>query len=251
MLSMTGSKRASIIIIGDEILSGRTQDTNVQTIATTLAPKGIAICEVRVIPDVIDTIVATVNTLRASHDYVFTTGGIGPTHDDKTAEAVAAAFGVKLERHPEAWRILAAHYGDESALTPARAKMADIPVGASLIHNPVSSAPGFRIENVFVMAGVPKIMQGMLEFVVPQLEGGDVIHARSVTAELPESVLADGIAAIEKTYAGISVGSYPKFTPGMKPSTAIVLRGHDVGMVEAAQKEVASLMERLGGVPRS
>lgn len=251
MLSMTGSKTAALLIIGDEILSGRTQDTNTQTIAQMLGIKGIVIREVRVIPDVIDTIVDTVNVIRRQYDYVFTTGGIGPTHDDKTAEAMTKAFGTTLERNADAWQRLVTHYEGEANMNAGRAKMADIPVGAVLIDNPVSVAPGFRMDNVHVMAGVPKIMKGMMEFILPTLEGGDVVHARSVSADLPESALAQGLESIENAYSGISVGSYPKFTPGMKPSTVIVIRGVVLADVEKAANEVADLMERHGGTPRS
>jgi molybdenum cofactor synthesis domain-containing protein len=233
---------AAVLIIGDEILSGRTLDTNVQTIAKMLGERGIQVREVRVVPDVIDTIVSTVNALRRAYTYVFSTGGIGPTHDDKTAEAMAGAFGVKLERNADAWARLVVHYGGAENINPGRAKMADIPVGAALIDNPVSSAPGFVLENVYVMAGVPKIMTAMMEGVLPTLEGGAIIHSRSVEADIPESVIAGGLAAIEARYAGITVGSYPKFTPNQKPHTTLVVRGADLGAVEKAVADVTALV---------
>lgn len=245
----TDTKTAAIIVIGDEILSGRTLDTNVQTIAQMLGSKGIAVAEVRIIPDVVPTIVETVNTMRARVDYVFTTGGIGPTHDDRTTEAVAAAFGVAATRHADAWARLVAHYDGEANINEGRAKMAVIPDGATLIDNPVSSAPGYRIGNVHVLAGVPKIMQAMLEGVLPTLEGGAVIHSRSVMAAVAESVIAKDLAAIEAAHAGLSVGSYPKFTPAMKPSTTIVVRGTDYVAVKTAVAQVAEAMRRAGAEP--
>lgn len=233
---------AAVLIIGDEILSGRTLDTNVQTIAKMLGERGVQVREVRIVPDVVDVIVDTVNTLRANYDYVFSTGGIGPTHDDKTAEAMAKAFGVALERNNEAWRRLVVHYDGEANINAGRAKMADIPVGAALIDNPVSTAPGFILGNVYVMAGVPKIMQAMLEGVLPTLEGGAVLHSRSVSADIPESVIAEELAAIEAKYAGITVGSYPRFSPQQKPHTTVVVRGADLTVVEQALSDVQLLI---------
>lgn len=234
---------AAVLVIGDEILSGRTLDSNTQTIAKMLGTKGIQLREARTIPDVIDTIVETVGVLKGRYDYVFTTGGIGPTHDDKTAEAMAKAFGVALERNAEAWRRLVVHYEGEANINAGRAKMADIPVGAALIDNPVSTAPGFVLENVYVMAGVPKIMQAMLEGVLPTLEGGDVMHSRSVSADIPESFIAKGLGDIEAAHAGVTVGSYPKFTPNQKPHTTVVVRGADLAEVEKAEAAVAALIE--------
>lgn len=246
---MNQPKTAGILIIGDEILSGRTLDTNTQTIARMLGEKGIAVTEVRVVPDVIEVIGAAVNAMRTGVDYMFTTGGIGPTHDDKTAEAMAKAFGVALERNAEAWARLIKHYGGEENMNPGRARMANIPVGASLIDNPVSVAPGFKLANVHVMAGVPKIMEGMMTGILPGLAGGAVIYSRSVAADLPESALAVGLEAIEQAHAGVLVGSYPKFTPGMSAAVVIVCRGVDLESVESAAKAVGKLMESLGKSP--
>jgi molybdenum cofactor synthesis domain-containing protein len=237
---------AAILVIGDEILSGRTLDTNTQTIARMLGQRGIQVVEARVVPDIIEVIIKTVHALRAQVDYVFTTGGIGPTHDDKTAEALAQAFDAPLTRNPEAWMRLIAHYGGAEYMNPGRAKMADIPAGATLIDNPVSSAPGFVLENVYVMAGVPKIMAAMLEGVLPTLQGGAVVHARQVSAEIAESVLAQGLADIEAAHAGISIGSYPKFTPNQKPHTTIVVRGVDSAVVDVAVNAVVKLMQGVG-----
>lgn len=244
---MKAPKTAAILIIGDEILSGRTQDTNVAFIAQRLGEKGITVREARIVLDVTQTIVAAVHGLRA-YDYVFTTGGIGPTHDDRTAEAIAQAFDVKLERNADAWTRLVAHYGSEKAINDARARMAMIPVGAKLLDNPVSSAPGFQIGNVYVLAGVPKIMQGMLDSLLPGLEGGAIIHSRSVSAELPESLLAAGIQDLETDT--LSVGSYPRFQPGMPPMTTIVARGADPQAVEHTINKVAELMVTLGATPK-
>lgn len=243
---MNSPKTAGILIIGDEILSGRTLDTNTQTIATLSGAKGISVVHVRVVPDVIDVIVENVNAMRGMVDYVFTTGGIGPTHDDKTAEAMAKAFDVALERHADAWARLVKHYGGEEHMNPGRARMANIPAGATLIDNPVSAAPGFVLGNVHVMAGVPKIMQGMLEGVLPHLAGGAVTHSRSVSAPLPESELAEGLASIEAAHPGVSIGSYPKFSPGAKPAVTIVARGTDLPAVESAILAVSELMRSKG-----
>ncbi len=195
------------------------------------------------------TIAAPVRAVRTQADYVFTTGGNGPTHDDKTAEAMARAFDTKLERHAEAWARLEAHYGGLENINAGRAKMADIPVGATLFDNPVSTAPGFILDNVYVMAGVPRIMQAMMEGLLPKLEGGAVIHSRSVSADIAESTLAEGLAAIEAAHAGVSVGSYPKFTPNMKPHTTIVVRGTELPVVESALAQVAALMRDKGAEP--
>lgn len=246
---MTAPKTAAILIIGDEILSGRTLDTNTQTIATMLGEKGISVVHVRIVPDIIDVIVENLNAIRGDVDYVFTTGGIGPTHDDKTAEAIAKAFGVALERNADAWARLVRHYGGEENMNPGRARMAMIPVGAKLIDNPVSVAPGFIMGNVHVMAGVPKIMQGMMEGLVPNLAGGAIVHSRSVSANLPESELAEGLASIEAAHPGVSVGSYPKFHVGIVAAVTIVVRGVDLPTVERAISAVSDLMRQKGGQP--
>ena len=183
---MSKTFSAALLIIGDEILSGRTQDINIKHLAEKLGSKGIALREVRVVPDVEAKIIKAVNELRAEADYLFTTGGIGPTHDDITSESVAKAFGVAIERNKKAFDILVKHYGSEKELNDARLKMTMIPVGAQLIANPVSSAPGFILGNVYVMAGVPKIMQGMLDGVLEGLRGGAVVRANTVVVRLPQ-----------------------------------------------------------------
>ena len=237
--------RAAVLMIGDELLSGRTQDSNLQTIAKFLAPLGVQVAEARVVPDVPETIAAAVNALRAAYDYVFTTGGIGPTHDDKTADSVAMAFGVGIDVRADARAILETHYktGD---LNEARLRMARIPDGASLIANPVSKAPGFQLGNVFVMAGVPSIMRGMLEDVGPRLKGGAVVESRTVRGRgLKEGDLAADLAALDLKYPTLTFGSYPWFGPeGF--GAHLVARGSDRPALDQAQVELVALCERFG-----
>jgi len=228
------SPTAAVLIIGDEVLSGRTQDTNLNTIARFLAALGVDLLEARTVGDRKEQIVEALNALRTSHDYVFTTGGIGPTHDDITAEAVAAAFGVALPEHPEALAILERRYGAE--LNAPRRRMARIPEGGSLIANPVTDAPGFQIGNVFVMAGVPKIMTAMLEDVAPRLRTGAVVLSRTVRVSgVGEGAIADILTVMAKAEREISFGSYP-FGHGSvgEVGTNLVVRGRDAAKVEAA-----------------
>lgn len=236
---------AALIIIGDEILSGRTHDKNTPWIAENLNEIGVRLAEARVIADDKQKIIDTVNEMRAAHDYVFTTGGIGPTHDDITAESIAAAFGVELELNDAAYAELLAYYKDESQITESRKKMAMIPVGAKLIDNPVSGAPGINIENVYIMAGVPKIMQSMFDAIKHSLMGGKPVESRSVSCDLPESIVADGLAKIQENYPQISIGSYPKYQNG-RFGTALVLRGIDDEVLTKATQEVVSLAHSLG-----
>ena len=238
---------ACLLVIGNEVLSGRTQDANIKYLATRLGELGIPLREVRVIPDVAASIVATVNEVRARFDQVFTTGGIGPTHDDITSECIAAAFGVPWERHAEAFARLDRHYrpGEFNA---ARQRMATLPRGAVLIDNPVSVAPGFSIGNVHVLAGVPRIMQAMFEALAPGLAGGPPIVACAVHAQgLPEGRIAEGLAAIQARYPGLDLGSYPYYR-GTGNGVAIVAKGPDAAAAAAAIGEVAALMRALGGV---
>jgi len=240
---------AAVLVIGDEILSGRTQDVNVATIARFLAPFGIDLAEARFVPDVEAEILAAVNALRTRYSYVFTTGGIGPTHDDITADSIGAAFGLPVEHHPEAMALLAARYkpGD---FNERRQRMARVPKGASLIKNPVSVAPGFQIGNVFVLAGVPKIMAAMLEDIGPRLPQGVPVVARSVTVRLVEGRVAEALAAIQKSHPGVSIGSYPFFADAEGPAgTTIVIRGRDGFEVEAAEREILDLALSLGVQP--
>jgi molybdenum cofactor synthesis domain-containing protein len=228
------SPTAAVLIIGDEILSGRTRDTNLNTIARFVGALGIDLLEARTVGDRQAQIVGALNALRSSHDYVFTTGGIGPTHDDITADAVAAAFGVELVEHPAALAILERRYGAE--FNAARRRMARIPAGGTLIANPVTDAPGFQIGNVFVMAGVPKIMTAMLEDVAPRLRTGAVVHARTVRVTgVGEGSVADILTAAARAHREISFGSYP-FGAGTvgEIGTNLVVRGRDEVAVDAA-----------------
>lgn len=238
---------ACVLIIGNEILSGRTQDTNLNYIAKGLAGRGVRLTEARVIPDIADTIVATVNEVRAKHDYVFTTGGIGPTHDDITAECIARAFGVKLVLNDEIYQMMMKRY-PPGGLNEARLRMAHTPEGASLVPNPIQGPPGFRMENVIVMAGVPRIMQGMFDAILHQLNGGPPIQSRTVNCPLPEGVIAKGLGEIQARFPELDIGSYPTFGRGV-PETNLVLRGTDPAMLADAVGEVVALVRSLGGSP--
>ena len=244
---------ACLLVIGNEVLSGRTQDANINFIARGLGAIGIPLREVRVIPDVAETIVSVVNEVRARFDHVFTTGGIGPTHDDITSECVAAAFGVPWEKHPEAWALMEAHYARTpdgvAAFNPARQRMATMPRGASLIKNASSIAPGFTIGNVHVMAGVPRIMQAMFSTLAPTLEGGPPIVSRAVhSTGAAEGVIAEGLEAIQKRYPALDLGSYPYYRAAGQ-GVAIVAKGPDAAQAEAAIAEVTALFLRLGLAP--
>ena len=234
---------AALLIIGNEILSGRTRDANLPFLAEQLGGLGVRLAEVRVVPDAEAEIVSAVNTLRGRYDYVFTTGGIGPTHDDITAGSVAKAFGVAVERNAEAVALLEGHY-EPGQLNEARLRMATIPVGASLIDNPVSKAPGFRIGNVFVMAGVPKIMQAMFDGIAPTLMGGAPVRSLSLSCGLPEGALAGPLGAIQKDHPDIDIGSYPYFRSG-RFGVTVVLRGTRPDRLETAAAKVAAAVSCL------
>jgi molybdenum cofactor synthesis domain-containing protein len=239
---------ACLVVIGNEVLSGRTQDANIKFLATGLGALGIPLREVRVIPDVAKTIIDTVNEVRAKFDYVFTTGGIGPTHDDITSECIAAAFGVPWEPHPEAWARMERTY-PPGGFNLARQRMATMPRGATLIDNALSVAPGFQIGNVYVMAGVPRVMQSMFEWLAPRLKGGPRIEQRAVHAfGLPEGVIAGGLSAIQAKYSQIDLGSYPFYKPSGN-GVALVAKGADVAAAAAAIAEVTDLIKELGKVP--
>ena len=247
-MSEAPNPTAALIVIGNEVLSGRTQDANLRYLATRLGEIGMPLREARVIPDGPEVIVATVNELRARFDHVFTTGGIGPTHDDITSECVAAAFGVPWEPHPEAWAKMAASYqpGDFNA---ARQRMATMPRGASLIETTVTIAPGFSIGNVHVMAGVPRVMQAQFESLAPRLPRGRPIVARAVhAARLPEGRIAEGLTAIQARYPALDIGSYPYYREG-GGGVAIVAKGTDPEAAERAIAEVTALMTTLGALP--
>lgn len=241
-------KTAAVLIIGNEILTGRTQDANVAYIAKKLMETGVRLMQVRVVPDVEQDIVDNVNVLRTAYDYVFTSGGLGPTHDDITAASIAKAFDVALPEHAEARARLLKHYGSEAMLTPARLLMARIPQGAALIDNPVSAAPGFQIGNVYVLAGVPKIMQAMLDGVLPKIKGGPPIMSRSVGCLLPESRLATDLGALATRYPDIDIGSYPYFRLGGY-GLSLVARGTDAMLLDKVMNDLCQLIVSLGGEP--
>lgn len=244
--------RACLLIIGNEVLSGRTQDANLKFLATRLGEIGIPLHEVRVIPDVPATIIGTVNEVRAAFDHVFTTGGIGPTHDDITSECIAAAFGVPWEPHPVAWEKLASHYARQDPpgdFNAARQRMATMPRGATLIENVISIAPGFTIGNVHVMAGVPRIMQAMFEALAPTLEGGAPIVSAAVHAErLMEGRIAAGLAEIQARFPAVDVGSYPYYRPAGN-GVAVVSKGTDADQVAQAAQAVLVFMRACGVMP--
>lgn len=244
------SSTACVIVIGNEILSGRTQDINLNYIATKLGAVGIPVREARVIPDIPETIIATVNDCRARFTYVFTTGGIGPTHDDITAECISAAFGLPHEIHSEALRILEDHYkATPGAVNPARKRMATMPRGACLIANPVSRVPGFCIGNVYVLAGVPAIMQAMLDGIIPTLPAGPPVVSQSVSCFLREGDIAAPLEAIQKRYPALDIGSYP-FVDGGKVGTVLVSKGTDAATVAQATDAVVTMVTALGGTPQ-
>jgi len=239
---------ACVLIIGNEILSGRTQDANLAFLANGLNEAGIRLREARVIPDDAGVIVATVNQARAAFDYVLTTGGIGPTHDDITAQCMADAFGVPLIVHPEAKRLLETHY-PPGHLNEARLRMAMVPEGAVLLPNPISRAPGFQIGNVFVLPGVPSIMQGIFEQLKYRLVGGQKLLSRSVSCQLGEGTLAKDLAQLQERYPDLEIGSYPYFRRADFGVT-LVLRGTEKGRLADATEELKALIRALGGDPQ-
>lgn len=225
---------AAMLTIGDEILSGRTRDANMPHLAEALTAKGMGLREARVVADVHEEIVAALDALRGRYTHVFTSGGIGPTHDDITADAVAAAFGVPIGVREDARAILASHYANpEVDLNPARLRMARIPEGATLIDNPVSKAPGFSIGNVHVMAGVPAIFQAMLAGLLPRLTGGRPLVSRTLRVERPEGVVAGPLAAVAAAHPSVSIGSYPFIADG-RFGTNLVARSEDPAALDAA-----------------
>lgn len=233
---------AALLIIGNEILSGRTQDLNLNYIAKELNKQGIRFLETRVIPDHEGTIVEYVNILRKKYDYVFTTGGIGPTHDDITAAAIAKAFKAELERNQKAVERVAGYY-KEGELNDARLKMADIPKGGRLIDNPVSSAPGFIIQNVYVMAGVPKIMQAMFDGIKHTLKGGKKMLSEEITVSLSESQIASDLKQLQSKHAKVEIGSYPFMREG-KIGLSIVIRTTERDLLDNCLNELRVLLEK-------
>jgi len=239
---------ACVLIIGNEILSGRTQDINLNHIAVTLGEWGIRVREARVIPDVEDIVVAAVNETRSAYDYVFTTGGIGPTHDDITADCIARAFGVELVTSPEIAAIIEQRPAPPDVMK-SRMRMARIPDGATLVENLTGGPQGFRMDNVFVLAGIPRVMQAMLASLEGKLRGGKVIQSRSVTAYLGESQIAGDLGRIQDRYPDIDLGSYP-FLRGDRYGTSLVMRGTDETELEAMLEEVKSAIVAAGETPQ-
>lgn len=230
---------AAVVIIGNEILSGRTKDANLPYLGEQLAGLGIRVTEARVVSDVEEDIVAAVNALREKVDYVFTTGGIGPTHDDITAASIAVAFGTELYLHPKAHEDFQRHYGDN--LNEARLRMAHVPKGAVLVENPISVAPGFRIGNVYVFAGIPKVMQSMFDSMKHELNGGPAIRTRSITGFMLEGEIAAALSAIQDKWPQVDIGSYPL----MKESrfgTSLVLRSNDHSALDSAYADVRDMV---------
>lgn len=241
---------ACLILIGNELLSGRTQDKNLPFIAKGLNDLGIRLRAAHVIPDVPETIIETVNHARATYDYVFTTGGIGPTHDDITTECVAAAFGLETYIDKDTADLLTARVEARGeVMNDARLRMATFPVGAELLKNDVSAAPGYKIENVFVMAGVPRIMQVMFAEATPYLKGGVTVKARGAAIDLGEGTIADPLAKLQDKYPEIDIGSYPQMRQEVGFRVSVVLRGTDEEMLDIAHAELMQMLRDLGGNP--
>ncbi|MEO5492621.1 MAG: molybdopterin-binding protein [Sphingomonas sp.] len=236
---------AALVVIGDEILSGRTQDKNVAQVAAWLNVQGIRLAEVRVVPDVEAAIVEAVNALRARNDYLFTTGGIGPTHDDITVDAIAAALGVGVVHHPDAVAVLERYYATRGGATEARLRMARVPEGADLIPNRLSGAPGIRIGNIFIMAGVPHITAGMLDALTGTLEGGQPVISRTIGCWVAESEVAELLRETERAHEGVAIGSYPFFRDG-RVGANFVVRSPDEALVAATIADLTARLEAEG-----
>ena len=234
-------------MIGDEILSGRTQDKNVAQLASWLNVQGIRLSEVRIVPDVEAKIVEAVNVLRHANDYLFTTGGIGPTHDDITVDAISAALGVPVVIHPQARDMLERYYESRGGISEGRLRMARVPQGAELIHNKISGAPGIKVGNLFIMAGVPHIAAGMLDALTGTLEGGRPLVSVTLGSMAPESEVADLLHEAERAHPGVSVGSYPFFRDG-KVGANFVVRSEDLELAQACADLIAASLESAGYV---
>ena len=232
---------AALLVIGDEILSGRTQDKNIAQLGVWLNGQGIRLREVRVVPDDMDRIGAAVNALRGECDYLFTTGGIGPTHDDITVDAIAEALGVAVVVHPEARAALEAYYADRGGITDARLRMARVPEGAELIENPTSGAPGIRIGNIFILAGVPHIAAAMLEGLSNRIEGGRPLLSRTIGCRVPESEVAAMLEATERAHEGCQIGSYPFFRDGRYGANFVIRSADEIALAACE----GDLIERL------
>lgn len=239
---------AALLIIGDEILSGRTQDANIAALAKWLNIQGIRLSEVRVVADRMEAIGTAVNALRGANDYLFTTGGIGPTHDDITVDAIAAALGRPVVVHPRARAVLESYYETRGGLTEARLRMARVPDGAELIENSLSGAPGIKVENIFILAGVPHIAQRMLEGLNGKLEGGVPLISRTVGCWVAESEVADLLHATERAHAGCQIGSYPFFREG-RVGANFVIRSTDQAVLDGCIADLAAKLEALDFSP--
>ena len=248
--SLDGQKiwTAGLVVIGDEILSGRTQDRNIAQIATWLNVQGIRLAEVRVVPDVEDRIAEAVNALRGANDYLFTTGGIGPTHDDITVDSIAAALGIGVVVHPEARAILERYYADKGGVTEARLRMARVPEGAELIRNYLSGAPGIRLGNIFILAGVPHICAGMLDALTGTLEGGKPLVSVTIGAWAAESEVADLLREVEKANDGVAIGSYPFFKQG-RVGANFVVRAEEERLARKVAGELEAALASAGYEP--
>jgi molybdenum cofactor synthesis domain-containing protein len=237
---------AGLLVIGDEILSGRTKDKNIGFVAEYLTAIGIDLKEVRVVPDEEPEIVAALNALRARYTYVFTTGGIGPTHDDITADAVAKAFGVPIDYHPQAVEILRARLAQTGGLmNEARMRMTRVPIGGELVLNKISAAPGFRIGNVIVMAGIPAVMQAMLEYIAPQLRTGAKMLSETVRADCREGDIGTELGAIAKTHPDVIIGSYPFMDENKGPNAHVVMRARNPQKLALVKAEVETMLARV------
>tara|TARA_Y100000590_G_scaffold227802_1_gene257079 strand:+ start:637 stop:1374 length:738 start_codon:yes stop_codon:yes gene_type:complete len=234
--------KSALIVIGNEILSGRTEDKNIGYVAKRLSEVGIRLSEVRIVPDIKEEIISSVTHCSNLYDYVFTTGGIGPTHDDITSESVSAAFGLKNILNEEAYKLLLNHYGDKKKINESRIRMAYMPEGCSLIKNSVSKAPGFKINNVMVLAGVPLVMQAMFESALSKLPAGLPVKSIEIDAKLPEGAIAEGLEKIQNKFSDVEIGSYPYYTEG-KAGTVLVLSSVEGLQLEKAVKDVKLLIE--------
>jgi len=238
---------AALLLIGDEILSGRTQDRNLSPIATWLNLQGIRLAEARVVADRHEQIVEAVNALRARYDYLFTTGGIGPTHDDITVDAIAAALGVPVIVHPKARATLESYYAGRGGLNEARLRMARVPDGAELIENAASGAPGIRVGNIFILAGIPKVAAMMLDALSGRIEGGRPMLARTIGCWVPESEVAELLGDTERAHPACQIGSYPFFKEG-RGGANFVIRSTDDGALEACRLDLVARLEGAGRI---
>lgn len=244
---MKGTVTACVLIIGNEILSGRTQDINLNHLAKTLGDWGIQVKHARVIPDLVETIVTTVNEARAEYDYVFTTGGIGPTHDDITAECIAQAFGVELIQHPEIAERISQRPAPEAVMA-SRLLMARVPLGAELIDNPTGGPQGFSMDNVYVMAGIPSVMQAMLSSLEGKLRSGDIVYSHSVRAYLGESQIAGDLGRIQDEFSDVDIGSYPFYRED-RYGTMLVIRGIDTAVLTTVANAIMTAVREAGETP--